>query len=53
VQHFIDRKPEDIAIDCRDAAKFIILAVAPNAFIDFRQMRHHSFDERLCEFAHP
>ena len=33
--------------------KFVILAVAPNALVNFRQMRGHSFDQRLGEFAHP
>ena len=32
--------------------EFVILAVAPNPFVDLWQMRDHSFDERLGKFAH-
>src|SRR4029077_14142241 len=32
--------------------EFVILAVAPDPFVDFWQMRDHSFDKRLGEFAH-
>src|ERR1700692_2193857 len=32
--------------------ELVVLAVAPNPFVDFWQMRDHSFDQRLGEFAH-
>ena len=47
IQHLVNRQPQDIAIDRRDTAKFVILAVAPDAFVDFRKMHDHPFDKRL------
>src|SRR4029077_2267702 len=45
--------PQDIAIDRRDAMEFVVLAVTPNAFVDFREMRDHSLDEGLSKIANP
>src|SRR6266487_3193432 len=52
IKHFVNCEPQDIAIDRRDTMEFVILAVPPNAFVDFREMRDHSFDERLRKVAH-
>src|SRR5437870_3896333 len=52
IKHLVDREPEDIAIHRGDAPEFVILTVAPDALVDLRKMRHHSFDERLRKLAH-
>src|SRR5713101_2274443 len=52
IKHFVNREPRNIAIDGGDAMELIILAVAPNALVHFRQVRDHSFDQRLGKFAH-
>ena len=52
IKHLVDCEPEDIAIHRGDAPEFVILTVAPNALVDLREMRHHSFDERLRKLAH-
>ena len=52
IKHFVDGEPQHIAIDRGDAVEFVILAIAPDALVDLWQMRDHSFDERLGEFAH-
>src|SRR6266404_4864601 len=31
--------------------KFVVLAISPDAFVDFGQVCHHSFDEGLREFT--
>ena len=52
IKHLVDREPEDIAIHRGDAPEFVILTVTPDAFVDLREMRDHSFDERLRKLAH-
>src|SRR5205814_2264070 len=42
-------EPKDIAIDGGDAPEFVVLTIAGDAFVDFRQVREHSFDEWLRE----
>src|SRR5262249_61699276 len=31
----------------------VVLTITADPLIDVRQMRHHAFDQWLCEFAHP
>src|SRR5437667_9738239 len=51
MKHLVDREPENVTIDCRDTTEFVICAITPDPFIDFRQMCDHSFDEWLGKLA--
>src|SRR5439155_7609178 len=51
IKHFVDRQPQDVAIERRDTLEFVILAVTPDAFVNFLEMHHHPFYKWLRKLA--
>src|SRR6266480_2746821 len=52
IEHLVNGKTEDVSIDRGNAVQIIIFEITFDLLVNLRQVRNHSFDQRLGKFAH-